>query len=130
MRCLALVLALVSLGLAVSAAAPAAPAPEIQMDEFLFRPATATAGAGDLVRWRNRGTSPHNATATTKLGGRPAFRTGTALEGGRLTARAPWQPGTYRYVCTIHPKMRGTLVVARGQTPSQFDGAVAPGHSR
>jgi plastocyanin len=78
---------------------------EVVIQAFAFSPATDTVQAGDTVRWSNRDVVPH--TATSRTGG---FDSGT-LDAGqdwRYVARAP---GTFAYECTLHPTMRGTLVV-------------------
>lgn len=84
---------------------------DVEMDDFAFRPARITVNPGQLVVWKNSDRAPHNATALTKVAGKPAFRTRTGGKDALLTARAPRRKGTYRYLCTTHPRMRGTLVV-------------------
>ena len=66
-----------------------------------------------LVVWKNRDRAPHNAVSLARSGGRPLFRTRTTGFRGEVTARAPARVGSYRYLCTVHPNMRGTLVVRR-----------------
>jgi plastocyanin len=62
---------------------------------------------GDSVRWRfaDAGVS-HNVTSR----GRPHFRSSQSMLTGTYTVRFT-RPGTYRYVCTIHPNMRGRVIV-------------------
>jgi plastocyanin len=62
---------------------------------------------GDSVRWRfaDAGVS-HNVTSR----GRPHFRSSQSMLTGTYTVRFR-RPGTYRYVCTIHPNMRGRVIV-------------------
>ena len=78
---------------------------EVVIQAFAFSPATDTIQPGDTVRWSDQDLVPH--TATSRIGG---FDSGT-LEAGedwRYVARAP---GKYEYECTLHPTMRGVLVV-------------------
>lgn len=71
-----------------------------------FHPAALTVAVGDTIVWINRDIVPHTATA----GGRTKWDTGQLSQGqtGRYIARIP---GTARYVCTLHPPMRGTLII-------------------
>lgn len=72
---------------------------------FEFSPRSITINAGDRVTWTNADAVAHTATDT---GG--AFDTGNIDQGEAATVRFT-QPGTYRYVCTPHPSMTGTIRV-------------------
>jgi plastocyanin/mono/diheme cytochrome c family protein len=77
----------------------------IAMDGTTFTPATLTVKAGATVTWINKDPFPHNVSSP-----RGGFRSGD------LDADTRWQfhaasPGTFPYVCTLHPGMKGTLVV-------------------
>jgi hypothetical protein len=64
------------------------------------------------VTWHNTNLVPHTATA---LDG--AFDSGR-IEGGASFSYTFTTPGTFAYMCTIHPTMKGTVVVlAPGATP-------------
>ena len=78
---------------------------EVVIQGFAFAPASDTVQAGDTVRWSNQDVVPH--TATSRAGG---FDSRT-LEAGRAWTYVSRTPGTYEYECTLHPTMRGTLVV-------------------
>jgi len=78
---------------------------EVVIRSFAFSPATDTVQAGDTVRWSNQDVVPH--TATSRVGG---FDSG-ALDAGRDWRYVARAPGTFAYECTLHPTMRGTLVV-------------------
>ena len=78
---------------------------EVVIRSFAFAPATDTVQAGDTVRWINQDVVPH--TATSRIGG---FDSGT-LESGQDWRYVARTPGTFAYECTLHPTMRGTLVV-------------------
>jgi plastocyanin len=84
---------------------------EVDMEDFAFRPARLVVRPGILVTWKNRDRAPHNATSYARRDGRRLFRTRTIRLRGTSTARAPRTRGTYRYFCTVHPNMRGVLVV-------------------
>jgi plastocyanin len=64
--------------------------------------------AGQTVTWTNDDNDLHDVTADdgTFSSGPMAYRTTWRL---RLT-----RPGTYRYFCTLHPDMHGTLIVLKG----------------
>jgi plastocyanin len=87
--------------------------PEVEMEDFSFRPARITARPRQVVIWKNRDRARHNATSVKRVAGKRAFRTTTKGFRGEMTARAPARTGRYAYFCTIHPQMRGTLVVRR-----------------
>ena len=85
---------------------------EIEMEDFSFRPARKVVPRGGLVVWKNRDRARHNATSVgRRADGSRLFGTRTAGFRAELTARAPRQAGTYRYVCTVHPSMKAVLVV-------------------
>lgn len=78
----------------------------IEIRGMEFHPAVLTVAVGDTIVWINRDIVPHTATAR----GRTMWDTGQLLQGqtGRYIARGR---GTARYACTLHPTMRGTLIV-------------------
>jgi plastocyanin len=77
----------------------------VTIDGFEFRPAVVTVKAGDVVVWVNKDPVPHTATAP-----RTAFDSGTINAGSsfRFTAR---RAGRVDYLCSLHPTMKGALVV-------------------
>jgi len=94
---------------------------------FEFSPASVTINVGDRVTWTNSDAVGHTATATSG-----AFDTGNLDQGESASVRFT-QPGTYRYVCTPHPSMTGTIRVRAasgggGPTDPPTD-TVAPGVS-
>ena len=91
--------------------APAAPAPAassevtIRLEHFMFAPGTITVPAGGTVRWQNLDGEPHTVVSVEGL-----FRSG-ALDQGDSYSFTFKTAGRYRYVCSIHPQMVGTIVV-------------------
>jgi plastocyanin len=77
----------------------------VTISDFAFSPRTITINVGDRVRWTNTDAIVHTATATSG-----AFDTGDLGEGESASVRFT-VPGTYRYVCTPHPTMTGTIRV-------------------
>lgn len=71
-----------------------------------FHPAVLEVALGDTVLWVNRDVVPHTATAAGPSG----WDTGTLVAGDRARIVAASR-GPRPYVCTLHPTMRGTLIV-------------------
>jgi plastocyanin len=77
----------------------------VTMDDFFFSPASVSVAVGDIVTWRNTGKEPHNAVADDG-----SFDTGIVAAGQSASRMFP-KPGTFGYICTIHPNMKGTVRV-------------------
>jgi plastocyanin len=94
---------------AAGAGAGAAGAHTVVIKGFKYDPPTLTVKAGDTVEWKNEDIVPHTATAA-ELNHARAFDSGSIANGGswKWVARTP---GTYDYICTLHPNMKGRLVV-------------------
>lgn len=87
---------------------PAAPAPnQIVIDNFAFAPATLTVAAGTTVTWLNKDEEPH----TVMSADRQASFKSPALDTDDKFSFTFAKPGTYKYFCTIHSHMVGTIVV-------------------
>lgn len=70
---------------------------------------TAPAGASVVLAFENKSTVPHNLTFDAPI----SAATATVVSPGAsetLEFQAP-DPGTYAFVCTLHPGMAGTLTV-------------------
>jgi plastocyanin len=78
---------------------------EVHIRAFQFVPAADTVQAGDTIVWTNDDIVPHSATDLGKTFDSAEIEAGGAW---RWVARSP---GTFAYECTLHPTMRGTLVV-------------------
>jgi plastocyanin len=79
--------------------------PAVTIQNFKFDPTPVTIHVGDTVTWTNEDSVQHSATAN---GG--SFNTGL-LSKGQSGSHTFTQPGTYAYICEIHPYMHGTIVV-------------------
>ena len=77
----------------------------IDIAAFQFAPAQITVAAGDTVTWSNHDIVPHTATAVNG-----AWDSGTLERKARrsVVIRAK---GKIDYQCTLHPSMKGTVVV-------------------
>ncbi|MFI5534036.1 cupredoxin domain-containing protein [Kitasatospora sp. NPDC051853] len=78
----------------------------ITVEDFAFAPADLTVAPGTRITVTNQDTTPHTLTSTGR-----AFDTGRIDAGQSATFTAPTTPGSYPYVCDIHPGMTGTLTV-------------------
>jgi plastocyanin len=109
----------------VALAAPAVLAADksVAIRDFAFSPKTLEVHVGDVVTWTNRDNVAHSATAR---GG--TFDTGLIQPGQSASIRFTIG-GPYRYICTPHPSMTGTVIaraaVSGGLPPPNTDTAVA-----
>ena len=97
-------------GLALSSAVGAKKRPTrtVLIQGFKFKPAHITIKRGTKVRWINKDTSPHTATANN---GR-SFDSGRLGKGQRYTHTFK-SAGKKPYHCEIHTDMKGTITVKR-----------------
>jgi plastocyanin len=77
----------------------------ISAKDFMFSPATISVKAGSTVTWTNLDDEPHTVFSDAGL-----FRS-SALDTKDSFSYKFDKPGTYHYLCTIHPRMLGTIVV-------------------
>jgi plastocyanin len=86
---------------------------ELELRDFAFVPSSIRIAPGTRITWVNTGDAPH--TVTDRAG---AFDSGIIARGARWS-RTFSAAGTFQLICTIHPAMRATLVVAApGATPA------------
>jgi plastocyanin len=78
---------------------------KISAKDFMFSPTSITVKAGSTVTWTNLDEEPHTVFSDTGL-----FRS-SALDTKDIFSYKFDKPGTYHYLCTIHPRMMGTIVV-------------------
>lgn len=101
-----LVVGVCALALAAGAALPgalsAASTHAVAVKDDFFSPARLSVHKGDRVTWRWRGDSAHNVVGDGWSS--PTMRRGAY---SRTFRRA----GTYRYVCTLHRRMGGWIIV-------------------
>jgi plastocyanin len=82
-------------------------AAEIDIKNFNFEPSTLTVAAGTAVTWVNQDEEPHNIVNL----GKPRLFRSQGLDGGDKYTFVFDKPGTYEYVCSVHPHMHGVIVV-------------------
>jgi plastocyanin len=93
-----------------SGKAHASASASVTMGDLFFSPTSVTVAVGDTVTWHNTGQAPHNATADDG-----SFKTPT-LNNGQSASHTFSQAGTFSYICTIHPQMKGTIRVLSSST--------------
>jgi plastocyanin len=86
-------------------------AAEIRIDNFTFSPATISVAAGTRVTWINGDDIPHTVVADDH-----SFRSRTLDTDDRYSVTFE-KAGRYRYFCSLHPHMVGTVVVSPSGTP-------------
>jgi plastocyanin len=79
----------------------------VAIKNFVFSPATLKVKAGTTVTWTNQDTDAHTVTSAGS---------GGPLRSAALATHATYRhtftkPGTYAYLCTIHPFMTATVEV-------------------
>jgi plastocyanin len=80
----------------------------IEISEYQFSPETVTVKAGQAVVWKNMGNVAHTVTETST----PRTFGSADINPGQTFTQTFGTPGTYAYVCSIHPdRMHGTIVV-------------------
>lgn len=106
---------------ATSQDAPADATP-VSIINLSFNPAEITVSTGTAVTWTNDDSVPHTVTSTDGI-----FDSGIFDPGGRFS----WtfdQPGTFPYICQLHPQMQGT-VIAEGEATSDSTAPAAGGEN-
>ena len=90
---------------AAATPAPAAGGNAIAIKNFAFAPSSLTVKTGTTVTWTNDDSAPHTVVADGGAFTSPQLATGSSYP---FTFT---QAGTYTYHCSIHPSMKGTIVV-------------------
>lgn len=99
--------ALVRDGQIAAAAAAHAMKPVVAISKYSFHPAALMVTKGATVTWVNRDGDVHTIKST---GGPEAFGS-AALDSGDQFNYTFHHTGTYHYICSVHPYMRGVVVV-------------------
>jgi plastocyanin len=76
----------------------------IIIKNFAFVPDHLTVSAGDTIVWKNEDSASHTATADTEFDSKQ-------LTTGQSFTFVARKAGSYPYICTFHPYMKGELVV-------------------
>ena len=86
-------------------------APAVVMKDISFKPQELSVKKGTTVTWTNEDSVGHDVKSTGGPG--PKYTSGAAggLAKGDTFKHAFTKPGTYDYVCTVHPNMSGFVIV-------------------
>jgi len=79
------------------------PPDRVEVRDFEFSPTSYTVKAGEKVTWENTGEQIHN------VKGKGFFS--RAINAGDTYEFTFKKPGSYEYVCTLHPQMKAMVVV-------------------
>ena len=83
----------------------------VQVSEYAFTAPSVTVKAGQAVVWHNTGNVAHTVTETSGHD----FNS-PEINPGQTYVQTFDKPGTYTYICSIHPdRMKGTVVVTASQ---------------
>jgi plastocyanin len=79
---------------------------QVTMKDIKFNPGSVTVKKGGTVTWTNDDSVGHDVTADS-------FKSGDAggIQSGQTFKHTFDKAGTFKYVCTVHPGMEGTVVV-------------------
>ena len=91
-------------GAAPGAFAAGAAKPAVTIDGSKVEPASITVKKGETVTWVNKDPFPHTVTSAGR------FDSKSIPPNGKWRWRAK-AAGEYSYICTLHPNMKGTVVV-------------------
>jgi plastocyanin len=89
----------------LEAEAPTGSTHDVAVDNFSFSPGTASVAAGTTVTWTNKDDVPHNIVSTERK-----FKSPVLDSDERFSYRFE-APGTYKYFCSLHPRMTGQIIV-------------------
>ena len=76
---------------------------DVEIKSFRYNPSLVKIKVGDTVRWTNKDKARHDASGdgwSTVL-----------LSQGESAEYTFTKPGTYEYICSIHPSMHGKVIV-------------------
>ena len=76
----------------------------VKISNFTFNPPQVTVKAGTTVTWTNEDDIPHTVVSPPGIRSKP-------LDSEDKFSFTFTTPGTYKYFCSLHPHMTGTIVV-------------------
>ena len=82
----------------------------VNIFNYKFDPETVTVPVGTTVTWTNKDEIPHTVASSDK-----SFQGSGGLDTDDSYSYTFTKPGTYSYYCTLHPFMKGKVVVTAAQ---------------
>lgn len=76
---------------------------EVSIRGFAFSPQTVTISRGDTVTWTNQDSTVHTVSVEGEVS--------PGLSKGESFSHIFDEEGTFDYICSIHPAMKGTVIV-------------------
>jgi plastocyanin len=92
----------------VTTRVPTGEASTVNIKDFAFSPSTLMVKTGTTVTWVNLDAAPHKIASDS---GSPVAFSSDSLSTGASYRFTFSQPGTFTYHCSIHPSMKGTVIV-------------------
>ncbi|EST29678.1 cupredoxin domain-containing protein [Streptomyces roseochromogenus] len=105
--------------------AQAASSYRVVMSGYAFGPRALTITAGSNVTWVNQDQAPHDVETTSG----PESVHSPLLNKGGTWSHTFTTPGTYGYVCTVHPGMTAQLIVKPATAPTPTSPPATHEHS-
>jgi plastocyanin len=78
---------------------------KVEIKDLAFSPQTIEVPVGTTVTWTNEDVTQHTVVSEDKLFG------SEILQKGDTFSYTFDEPGTYDYICSLHPSMKGQVVV-------------------
>jgi len=82
---------------------------QVKIANFTFNPPQLTVKAGTTVTWTNEDDIPHTVVSPPSVRSKP-------MDTDQKFSFTFTTPGTYKYFCSLHPHMTGTIVVEAATT--------------
>ena len=79
---------------------------KVSMKDIAFNPSNITVAKGGSVTWTNDDSVGHDVTGDDFQSGDPG-----GIDGGGTYSHEFKKAGTFNYVCSVHPGMKGTIKV-------------------
>ena len=79
---------------------------QVSIKDMKFSPATLTVKPGTTVTWTNKDDHDHTVVASDET-----FKSGNLSHGETFEHKFE-KKGKFKYACTYHPRMKGTIVVS------------------
>jgi plastocyanin len=93
----------------------------VTIKNFKFSPGSSSVHVGDTITWANKDIAPHTATASDG-----SFDTGT-INKNKSGSHTFTKAGSFPYICSIHPSMKGTVTVLASSSSGSGSGGTSSG---